>query len=384
MRIGLVLRHFNPERGGAERWTCDLADRALAAGYEVHGIAQKFAPPGRGPAVIPHLVSAVRSPYAFATALDEKLRKLNLDVVHDMGFGWNFDILQPHMGAWRAQFERKLLAMPRWKRVVRRALSTATPRTHERDRVCWRQYADQRRLVIALSKLVARDLERSHGWPMERSRLIYNGVDLKRFTPESRHDFREPLREELKLREDEIVVLFVAHNFALKGLSTLIESVGQLRREGKPVKLLVLGSDRPGSYKRDAQQAGAGEAVQFLGAVGNTLPYYAAADVFALPTWYDSCSLVVLEALACGLPVITTSHNGAAELLTDGFDGFVLDNPGDSTLLAQRLRSLLDPAVRSRVGAAARRLAERHPIEANFRQVMGVWEQVAGRMRRAA
>jgi len=384
MKIGLVSRHFNPDRGGAEQWTWHLANRAVAAGYEVHVIAQNFAPATRGPAIVPHVVPRVHSPYAFAAAIDETVRKLDLDLVHDMGFGWHCDILQPHFGSPRAQFERKLMALPRWQSMVRRTLSAVSPRARQNDRVSALQYADQRRLVIALSKLVARDLERVHGWPMERTRLVYNGVDLARFTPQNRPLHREDVRRRLHVREDDLLVLFVAHNFALKGLPTLIRAVAELRRTNRPVRLVALGGGQPGRFAKMAQRLGAASAVQFLGPVEDAAPFYAAADVFALPTWYDSCSLVVLEALACGLPVITTTHNGAGELMTEGLEGFLIDDPGDWEELVRSLKLLLDAGIRSRIGSAARRLAERHPLEANYQQVMGLWQQLAGRMRRAA
>jgi UDP-glucose:(heptosyl)LPS alpha-1,3-glucosyltransferase len=384
MKIGLVVRHFDPQRGGAERWTCQLADRAIAAGHEVHVVAQHFGPASRALPILPHVVPRVHSPYAFATAIDETLRPLDLDLVHDMGFGWRFDILQPHFGAARAQFDRKLLSMPAWMRALRRGLAAVSPRWQQSERVHWRQFADHRRWVIALSKLVARDLERTHGWPMERTRLIYNGVDLAHFNPANRACERDAVRNRLHVREDEFLVLFIAHNFALKGLATLIRAVGHLRQQKLPVRLLAVGNHGTAKYARLAHRHAAGEAVQFLGAIEDTAPFYAAADAFALPTWYDSCSLVVLEALASGLPVVTTSHNGASELLTDGLDGYVIRDPGDWEQLADRIEMLLDPAIRARVSVAARRLAERYPLEANYRQVMALWQQLAGRMRRAA
>jgi UDP-glucose:(heptosyl)LPS alpha-1,3-glucosyltransferase len=384
MRVGLVIRQFDPQRGGAERWTCELAERAIAAGYEVHVVAQSFAPAARALPVVPHVVPRTHSPYTFALAIDETLRELDLDLVHDMGFGWNFDILQPHFGAARAQFDRKLLSMPPWKRTVRRVAASLSPRAHQSERLHWRQYADHRRWVIAVSKLVARDLERTLGWPMERTRLIYNGVDLRRFAPTNRELYREAVRKRLKIGADELLVLFVAHNAALKGLPTLIRAVGQLRQANKPVRLVTIGGDDARKYARAARDHGAGDAIDCLGAIEDTAPFYAAADVFALPTWYDSCSLVVLEALASGVPVITSSHNGASELLTQGRDGFVIDDPGDWQQLTAHLTSLLDPTTRQQMGTAARQLAERQPMEANYRQVMALWQQIAGRMRRAA
>jgi UDP-glucose:(heptosyl)LPS alpha-1,3-glucosyltransferase len=235
-----------------------------------------------------------------------------------------------------------------------------------------------------VSKLVARDLERTLGWPMERTRLIYNGVDLQRFAPANRELHRDAVRKRLKIRPEELLVLFVAHNATLKGLPTLIRAVGQLRQANKPVRLVTIGGDDARKYARAARDQGAEDAIACLGAIEDTAPFYAAADVFALPTWYDSCSLVVLEALASGVPVITSSHNGASELLTEGRDGFVIDDPGDWQQLAAHLTTLLDPTTRQQMGMAARHLAERQPVEANYRQVMALWQQIAGRMRRAA
>ncbi|MES1213844.1 MAG: glycosyltransferase family 4 protein [Singulisphaera sp.] len=383
MKVGLVVRHFNPARGGAERWTYELARRALTAGHEVHVVAQNFGAPEHALPIVPHAVPKVHSPFAFALAIDETVSHLDLDLVHDMGFGWRFDILQPHFGAPRAQFDRKLLALAPWKRTLRRALTAVSPRWQQQERICWRQYADHRRLVIALSKLVARDLERTHGWPMERSRLIYNGVDLDRFTPDNRSEHRQQVRARLHIAEDELAVLFIAHNFALKGLPTLLQAVGQLRQRNQRLRLVVAGAGRDKQYRHLAERSGA-ENTQFLGAVRDTAPLYAAADVFALPTWYDSCSLVVLEALAAGVPVITTSHNGASEIMSAGQAGFVIENPGDWHTLAAHLQSLLDPATRFRMGVAARRLAEQYPIEGNYQQVLQLWQQVAGRYRMAA
>ena len=98
-------------------WTHEPARRALAAGHEVHVVAQCFGTGEHALPIVPQPVPRVHSPYAFALAIDETLSNLDLDLVHDMGFGWRFDILQPHFGAPRAQFDRKLMSMPRWKRM---------------------------------------------------------------------------------------------------------------------------------------------------------------------------------------------------------------------------------------------------------------------------
>jgi UDP-glucose:(heptosyl)LPS alpha-1,3-glucosyltransferase len=133
-----------------------------------------------------------------------------------------------------------------------------------------------------------------------------------------------------------------------------------------------------------ARRAGAAQAVAFLGSVLDPVPYYAAADVYIQPTFYDPCSLVVLEALASGLPVVTSCCNGAGELLTEGVEGHVIDDPADHEQLADCLRPLLDASLRQRMATAARELVLRHSLARNCQQILDVYEEVAARHRRAA
>ena len=154
--------------------------------------------------------------------------------------------------------------MPPWKRMSRRALTAVSPRWQQQERVTWRQYADHRRLVIALSKLVARDLERTHGWPMERSRLIYNGVDLERYTPDNRQEHRHSVGERLRIRNDELLVLSWLTISTPKGLPTLLQAVGQLRKSGQAVRLLAVGNGKASQYAKPAAHCGAAEGTEFL------------------------------------------------------------------------------------------------------------------------
>ena len=112
-------------------------------------------------------------------------------------------------------------------------------------------------------------------------------------------------------------------------------------------------------------------------AVSDIRPYYAAADVYVHPTWYDPCSLTVIEALACGLPVITTSFNGASELLTQGENGFVIPDPADPLALAEKMTVLLDPALRSAMGASARRLALDHTLERQTAEFLSLYREIS-------
>jgi UDP-glucose:(heptosyl)LPS alpha-1,3-glucosyltransferase len=258
------------------------------------------------------------------------------------------------------------------------------PRYRGFRRLARKQYVQDGRLFLALSHMVARDFMRFHQVPAERIRIVYNGVDLQRFSPALQDKYRQQIRKKLGIR-DELLLLIVAHNFALKGVPTLLKSVGALVRQGQPVRLVVAGGKRLEPYRDLAEQLGAGLATRFLGAVDDASPYYAAADLYVQPTFYDPCSLVVLEALASGLPVITTRFNGAAELITPGVEGYVMHDPADAEELTSFVHRLLEPQARTQMGQAARRLAMQHSLERNGAEILAVYrEQMSSGRRRLA
>jgi UDP-glucose:(heptosyl)LPS alpha-1,3-glucosyltransferase len=148
--------------------------------------------------------------------------------------------------------------------------------------------------------------------------------------------------------------------------------------------LAVVGGKRRRAFSQLAERLGAAEGTTFVGPVGDAAPYYAAADVYVQPTYYDPCSLVLLEALASGLPVVTSRYNGAGELISEGVEGSIVDDPGDIDELSARLRPLLDAGLRARMSSAARRLAIKHSLERNCRELLAIYEEVAGRRRRKA
>jgi UDP-glucose:(heptosyl)LPS alpha-1,3-glucosyltransferase len=130
------------------------------------------------------------------------------------------------------------------------------------------------------------------------------------------------------------------------------------------------------NYERLAQRLGIADHVSFVGHCAQMRRAYFAADFLVHPTFYDPCSLVVLEALACGLPVITTRYNGASELLRPGHEGYVVDTPHDHARLAWAMLQLMDPARRRQCSAAARRAAAAWTFEHHYRQLLDVFQEV--------
>ncbi|MBI1904084.1 MAG: glycosyltransferase family 4 protein [Planctomycetia bacterium] len=382
MKIALVIDRLDPRRGGAEQWTWQFAHALVAMGHEVHAAAGGFSPEAQK-LVVAHRVPLARSRFEFAQNAERVAREIRADVVHDMGCGWHCDVFQPHGGSRTASFEQNLLLLPPWLRPFKRALVPLLPRYRDFARVVKRQYAGDGKTIVALSKMVARDMQRFHGAQAQQLRLVYNGVDVRRFPPAASRPFRDDVRRELGLLPSTLAVLIVAHNFELKGVPSLMRAVARLK-QGHDVRLLVAGGKRTARYGRLAKRLGLLRRATFLGPVADPVPYYAAADVYAHPTFYDPCSLVLLEALAMGLPVVTSRFNGAGELMTPGVEGFILDDPADDAALADRIAELGESDVRRNMAAAARALAEQHTLERNCREIVAIYETIARRVRRAA
>ncbi len=186
LRVGLVIERFDPQRGGVEQWTWQFARWMLAAGHEPHVFARGFSPDAVGVGIVPHLIPPSPSRVAFAAAVEQEVRRHDLDVVHDNGYGWFCDVFQPHGGSRRASFEQNLLLSSRLFRGVKRQAARWLTRHDEFRKLIDRQYGDRERIYMPISRMVAGHMMRYHGVPASQMRLVYNGVDLQRFSPQHR------------------------------------------------------------------------------------------------------------------------------------------------------------------------------------------------------
>jgi UDP-glucose:(heptosyl)LPS alpha-1,3-glucosyltransferase len=287
-----------------------------------------------------------------------------------MGSGWHADIFHPHNGSALASLRHNQLRIPRWRR-----FTLWQPKRHrETLEIERRQHANPGATIVAVSRMVESHLRTLHQVPAGRLRVIYNGVDLKKFSPAHRATHREAVRAQLGIG-DRVLFLLLAHNLRRKNAPTLIRAVARLAAQGKPAHLLIAGSTRTGACERLAEKTGAAGSVTFLGLV-DPAPYYAAADVGVLPTWYDPCSLFALESWAAGLPFITTRSNGASELMQQGVQGFALDDPADDVALAEKMELLLDGETRAKMGVAARELACAHSFEKQTDDFIALYREI--------
>ena len=208
--------------------------------------------------------------------------------------------------------------------------------------------------------------------------MIPNAVDPQRVKVAQPGAVRCAFRNKLGLEPADLVGLFVGHNFALKGLKPLLRAVGARNRPGmRPIHLLACGGGHAGPYRRLARSLGIADSVHFLGFHPDIRECYAASDFFVLPTYYDPCSLVVLEALACGLPVITTLQNGAGELMTDGLQGYVVTSPDAHGELVAALNHMTEDPHRRAMAAAAARLGAEQTFDRHASALTRVFHEVA-------
>ena len=205
--------------------------------------------------------------------------------------------------------------------------------------------------ISANSERTGNDLVRFYGADPAKIKVIYNGVDAERFSPaNARH--RGEVRRRYGIPEDALVVLFVGE-YRRKGLATVVRAVGHL--DDPRVHLLAVGRGDAEHYRILAAQAGIGGRATFAGPTRDVERVFGAADLFAFPTYYEPFGMVITEAMASGLPVITPRSAGASEMIEDGVSGLLLDRPGDPEELGGKIRSLLSgEAGRREMGRRAR------------------------------
>ncbi|MEI6351546.1 MAG: glycosyltransferase family 4 protein [Verrucomicrobiota bacterium] len=355
MRIGLVRRGYSGS-GGAEAYLTRFAAALLAAGHECVLFTSTDWPQKAWPADRFEYLRA-KSPIEFANALEQVKASVNCDLVFSLERVWECDCFRAGDGIHRAWLQRRKLIEPFWKGWIR----TVFNRKHH-ELLTLESHLFSKRgagIVIANSLMVKQEIIQYHHYPAERIHVVYNGVPSCAAPPE----LRLQTRRQLGLSEFDYVVLFAGSGWERKGLKFAIEGIKRANLS-RPL-LLVAGRGNPKKYS-------ASRRVRFLGPIKDMRPYYAAADVFILPTVYDPFSNACLEALSAGLPVITTTANGFSEIVKPGMEGEVLDDPSDSEALARAIEAWSDPERRACIKPQLLDLAAQFSVEANVRATLEV------------
>ncbi len=393
-----VVSPFLDRRHGTERCILEQIERlARDPGWEVHLYAQRVddlqtAPPGTGP-IVWHGVPQIPGPHLlqflwwllanqFARWRDAKFRGLRFDLVYSPGINCAdadaicvhacFSALEEHRRGAPATGDSGFRPLVRW---LHRKLYYSLLAGLER-----RLYSRRSIALAAVSGRTARELERRFG--RSDVRVIPNAVDLAAFHPQARHARRNEARRCFGYAENHFVVLLIGNDWRMKGLPTLLEAAANCHE--LPVRLLVAGEDDSRPYVRRARELGVGERLRFAGSSTDVLGFYAAADAYVAPSLEDSFHLPVLEAMACGLPVVVSSRAGVSEWIQDDVNGILLRTPEDPGELGAALRKLVqDPPRRLCLGEHAASTAMTLSWERNASELRA-WLNTCARMRHAA
>lgn len=341
MRLAIIRQRYNPF-GGAERFV-ERAVQALAEqGTSIQVIAREWggtetAHAGAAAGVSwtrcdPRYIGRRARDASFARAACRLVEQSQFDLVQSHERLACCDIYRAGDGVHRqwleyrkrnaGWFERSILAASPYHRYVlgaERALFDSA----------------RLRAVICNSNMVRDDIRRHFAIAADKLHVIYNGVDLDRFHPDVRRRHRQAMRDRLGIDARAFVYLFVGSGFERKGVPALIRAFASMR-SAHECRLVIVGRDKAAArMQRLASAVGQNARIVFAGPQQDVLPWYGMADCFALPTHYDPFPNAALEALACGLPLITSTQCGAAELV-NGANGFVCD-PLDIGALARAL-----------------------------------------------
>jgi UDP-glucose:(heptosyl)LPS alpha-1,3-glucosyltransferase len=368
LRIAFVRRGY-ARSGGAEAYLKRLADGVVKAGHEVQLLATNEWPEEQWPFGSIKRLGAT-TVIGFADELEQVRPQLQCDVLFSLERVWSCDVYRAGDGVHRAWLARRRKFEIPLKQFVR-----GTSRKH-RDLLQLEESLFEKRKagrVITGSQMVVNEITDFYHYSPDNIDVVRNGIPLDKF----RFDpgLRERSRAELKLKQDQIALLFAGSGWERKGLLFAIEAMALCKNP--KMRLLVAGRGEAGRYKMTRLRFWRENPVQFLGEVLDLMPVYAAADIFILPTIYDPFSNACLEALASGLPVITTRSNGFSEILQDSVHGSIVENSSNLLGLRDAIRYWLDPSRRDAARLANIERASKFDISKNVLQTLEVLTRVA-------
>lgn len=363
LTIGFVRRAFS-FGGGAETYLERLAAGVTERGYQVRLYASARWPASQwrfGP--VSHVKG--RSAIAFANEV-RKVVKLHSATKKSSGSGcdilmsleriWRCDVYRAGDGVHRSWLERRRAVEGRLQQLGR----FLNPKHSAAITLETSLFADSGAgRVIANSRMVREEIARFYRYPRDRIDLVYNGVPVDRFRPDPKS--RQTARETLGLKDDEIAVLFAGTGWGRKGLRFAIKAI---EASGKGMRLFVAGRGNKRTYRSSR--------VQFLDLVRDMPALYGAADIFLLPTIYDPFSNACLEALAAGLPVLTTTANGFSEIIENRVHGSVIDDPREIDTIREELRFWADSDRREKARVSNVVLAEKFDISVNVAKTLEI------------
>ncbi len=382
MRLALVFKRLSLQ-GGSERHVYMLARDLAREGHEVHLYCRDLLtePPD---GVVVHRMPQVPlgsgvgrlvfSAWARRAVTATERRLGPFDVKHGFGRTPGQDVYRMGGGCHDMYLDHAhALEYPFWLRRILRGAPLQRLKSALEARMLGGLRPPH---VITNSEMSADDLVHRYGLAPELVHVVRNGIDLERFHM-PRAGEREEVRRSWGFGERHEVLLFLGSAYSRKGLEVLLRATAAAAEVRPAIRLVVGGQDhRAHRWHRMAERLGVDDRVLWLGAVSDPERCYRGADLYVLPTRYDPAANSTLEALASGLPVVTSAMNGAAEIVVDGVHGAVLSTPVHPDELTEALLAWLERARDEDVRIGARLLAERFPAHSSCESTLDVYRAV--------
>lgn len=371
LNIALIRQRYT-DFGGAERFVARAVDSLHQQGLALTVVTRQWTPDGQNRSLIcnPFYLGSVWRDWSFARCVCAALEKQPFDLVQSHERIPCCDLYRAGDGVHREWLKQRRRSMS-----MLGQLGIALNPYHHYIMAAEQALFSSPRLkaVICNSHMVKDEIRLYFGLPEDRLHVIYSGIDRQVFHPGLAAEFRSETRTRYGIPADATLFLFVGSGFERKGLRALLASLSRLPSD---CHLLVVGKDKKEqAYRQLAGQLDVGERVHFAGGQKDTRPFYGAADAFVLPTLYDPFPNTVLEAFACGLPVVTSRKSGAAELIRDADNGYVCDAL-DVEQLAAVMEKLTSPSHRQAMGAAALCTVEPLSLEHMSRQLTSLYDSL--------
>ncbi len=375
MKVALV--HPNFVDTGSERYIWSLAHRLAELDIEVHVFASRF---GRGmnSSITCHSIpdfSFPRSlrPYFFSVLSYRAITRSSYDIVHGFGKTNHQNIYTEGSGLTRSFAAYQDARIPRYAQLGR-GLSPVRQVALKLER---RRYIDpELGTILFMSHALKREFRECYGLSDKKTAVVYSAVDCDRFAPNGKG--APGIRDRLGISARDLVLLMVGNDFHRKNVDSAVQALARLTSNStRSYHLLVIGRDRSTRMQSIAQQLGVASRTHFLGPRADVQHYYGAADILLHPARFDAFGIVVLEAMASGLPVIVSRSAGSHEIVDHLSEGLLLDDCESVPALTEAARHLSEPGERTRMGEAARAKAERFDWSHHIDQILAFYEEIA-------
>ncbi len=344
MKVGIAFPGCH-RRAGVERVMLECTNYLASRGYDTHAFAIDWDPDCNAidPRAVKHVIAVSSRNYlirlaSFIRETRKEIAQLSPPADVLAGFG----IESPDNSVvWMQSVHRAWLEISAKQRNLRGRLKQKVNPAHavilalERKRFVNRNY----RTVVALSPQVKGDIIRLYAVPEQDIVVIPNGFSPSEFSTDIVLNCRARVRSQLGFQDTDKVVIFTANELERKGFYPLLRAIHTLN--DPHIHLLAVGRLDPTVYGAEIETLGMANRVHWTGPTNNVSEYYSAADLFVLPTQYEAWGLVIIEAMACGLPVVTSRLAGASVAVRNDRTGKLLEHPHDTDEIVEAMRPFL-------------------------------------------